>query len=380
MANLSEADTDKIIDDVEQKAGRQQQADDAGDAGDGQAEPRQTLAEKMAAAAEVGEADDSGPIDDDAGEPDDLGDDEGAADASGEEENLRQRLGKLGLVGLDRFEDDDTAIRAISDDYNRMADRLAELEELRAQPATDTRAPAETAPEKEPDKPTWWKLPDFDPAWRDKVEFDEESGAYRHKLGKGTPQIAEKVNDYVSGLKAEQEKFWQNPFEYIGEFVRHTATECAAAGRAERDASDSQRHAAEQFLSQNEEWLVKRDDQKRPVFDPQSGRPMPSDEGAQFIQLVSTLDREGVPVHLQGPIAKSFIERDRFARQQAGAAGGGGAAPVEVDAEATRAKRNVEIQRNAAKRSTGRGGTVRGAAGGAGGNAKPQSQNRSLSL
>lgn len=355
--------------------------DDAGDDGQGQAnvadpaDTRTSLRDRLQAAQDPADAGDGdGDVDD--------GGDAGEGDTGQTPPSLRQSLAAdFGLEGFDRYESDEDAVRALADEYVRLSDHMAHLQT----PAADADAQVDAGKVTTDEKPTFWEAPQFDEGWMQQVEFDPEIGAYRHKIGRGTPDIAAKVNAYHGYMQGEQQKFWrQGPHEYMRPFVEHIAREVAETAGTEAFSARDEHEQAVGFFRENMDWLFVHDKDGQAVRDPRTGKLRPTPEGQDFQKLIPALEAEGVPMHLQSSIAKIMIERDRYAAQQQ--TGGGtstsGDDGTSGDTAGTqdRATRDKNILRNAARRSTGRGGTVRRSSNRAPAGKKAPSQNASLNL
>jgi len=283
-------------------------------------------------------------------------------------------------VDLSGYTDDGTAIKALFEGSQKAAalekmqpyvqDYLQNQADYQRYRLQATQPPPQPEVKPEPDEPPkFWNGPEWNPQWLSLVRKDEATGQLLpdYQAG-GTPEIAQKVQQFIQYRQDQQEQFWSDPFKYMEKFVDHRAEERAR----ELVRSELQQHAeqqeARQFISANREWLLQHDDQGQLQTNPSTGAPILSQEGNVFMQhLQEATDSFGLAPQQAQAYALKMLQANRAA---ALAASNGGAAAQD-------AQRKVDFLQKAAGFNPSQAATTNRKAD-AQGHAPPQDSTKSL--
>lgn len=270
-----------------------------------------------------------------AGDVGDVGD--GGGDPGGEEDvaapSWRDQAKNFG-IDLSTYQDDESAFRHLSDRIKQAETLQSQLEQ--SQPlvqygqeylnhaADFQRWRQEQEAAKQQQEPDPYAPPEFDPTWYSMVKYDQNGVVVPDVARGGTPEIVSKLQTFTNW----QKNFLSNPYKHIEGFVDKRAEERAKSLIQEEIGKLSENFHAQQFLSNNRDWLFQRDQNGQQVME-QDGRPALTEEGKVFRQFLTQAAEDGLNSQQQQAVAMRMLDvwRQGRARGNAGANGGGSGKP-----------------------------------------------------
>lgn len=166
---------------------------------------------------------------------------------------------------------------------------------------------------------SWWKAPEFDPNWRQKITRDPVTGELKAIPG-ADPSIVQKYLAAVEHQQGFLDKFAFNPVEAIKPGVEQIARQIAQEMIQQHLGGFQEQTFARGWVEANSSWLHQRDQNNNLVRDV-SGRPQLSPYGQRFAQYVQQAEQGGMrDVTRQRDYALGMIQRDYLAAQYQGQA------------------------------------------------------------
>ncbi len=231
------------------------------------------------------------------------------APASTEYEGFRDALKNYGMDLSGQFDNDHAALQ-------HMVMQSRQLQELRQQvtPHWDQfrtwqqkeqeRQQAEAA-----QKNQWWKPPEWDPAWRQHVQRNPQTGAIEPVPG-APAGIVEKYLNAVEHQRGFLEKFSMDPMGAIKPGLQQLIQEEAAKMVREQLGGYQQQQSVQSFIQEHSGWLHERDGQGNLVQNPMTGVPQLSVWGQQFANHVRKAESLGMPLAAQQEYVLAAVQRD----------------------------------------------------------------------
>lgn len=252
--------------------------------------------------------------------------------AAAQYQGIRDALKGYGLTQYaERFQDDDTALRALA--YQAaQAEQLRELARYgrEVQPHWDEfqRFRQEQADRQKPAKEPWWKPPEYDPRWATQIVRDPTTGELRAAPG-APPGVVDRYLGAAEHSRNFLEKFSFDPIGAIRPGLEEVIQESARSLVQQEVAAVREQMLAKELLAQNAAWMY----QQGP-----NGQPVATPYAHVYAETVQQLTQRGVhDLTLQNEIAR---DRARIAmlqdqlRQQQGQAPAGAASPQAAQAAA----------------------------------------------
>lgn len=216
-----------------------------------------------------------------------------------DEVRLLRDVGKDLGYDLSRFDDDHTALNhliAQAKQADESRQQIAQYQQLLA--AQQQQSQQQPPPPPAEEKPLW------DPPSLNMMDVTQvtrdESGNYVPTNG-GTPETVQKVLAYAQYRQDQQDKFWQNPYEYLRPFMEKVADERAGQGiRTDRNYSQ-----AEQLVEQNADWLYT-----------DASRNQYSEDGNIYSQAIQSFGtaHPGATAREQDTYGRALVEGERGKR------------------------------------------------------------------
>lgn len=242
---------------------------------------------------------------------------EGAqAPAAQQAMGVREALAQYGLDLRQQFTDDHAALAhlaLVAQQQQRNA-QLAQYGEQYVQHADQFQAwlkqqQAQQA-QQQAQQQQWWKAPEYDPAWLQKLTRDPQTGELRVLPG-NDPSILPKFLAWREHQQGFLERFSADPIAAIKPGIEQLVRSEAERLVREQLGGYQERTAAETWVQQNSTWLHARDGQGNVVRDPQTGAPALSQLGQAFAGYVRKADQLGLHgVEAQREYALSMTQRD----------------------------------------------------------------------
>lgn len=174
-------------------------------------------------------------------------------------------------------------------------------------------APQPQAPEKKS-----WEAPPLDPKWASHVRWDAESGQYVPRDMLSSPVAVEGMNRRAEWQRDQQQKFWDNPYDFIEQGLKprfesmlaQTKQEAIAEWQAQQ-REQSVRADTEQWLQQNAQYFYAMDAQGNALTDPRTGEMALTPVGQTFQAYCYKVREMGVtdPIHVRN-LAMGMTQRD----------------------------------------------------------------------
>ena len=160
---------------------------------------------------------------------------------------------------------------------------------LAQQQAVQTQ-PAPLPPQQSAIKPK----PEFDPAWENRVKYDQETGRYVPADQWTLPDVAEKYNRYQEWKRETAEQLINNyvPPEQLREQVLTEARQMFQQELGQWQQQQQQRQYVAQAVNELAPWVYQQ--QNGQVVRDQSGRPVLNDTGLAYANAVAQLEQAGV--------------------------------------------------------------------------------------
>lgn len=208
-------------------------------------------------------------------------------------------------IDLSSFEDDTAALKHLIERSNKAAEYEQQLAQYQQYLAQQQLQQQQHKPEPEPQvapEKKYWNAPEFDPMWMKQIRTDE-TGKVVPIEGAST-EVVDKLRRWAEYQQREQDKYWQNPFEYIKPFVDDIVSMRLNEHSQRFRGELTEEQKARDILAQNQDWLVTKGP-NGPEFTP---------EGKVFNAAVQEF--RDLPVDRQYRIAMLAVEKYRA--EQAG--------------------------------------------------------------
>ena len=144
-----------------------------------------------------------------------------------------------------------------------------------------------------PTKRNPFGLPDYDPSWMTMVRKDPVTGDYLPAPG-APPDIVHRVTDYAMKLQNVQQRFWQDPMQFLGELIDARLGPSLQQHIASQMQYGQNMAEAQRFMAENSGWLHRFDQSGNLLLDPVSKQPMLSADGVKFASLLQEAGRLGI--------------------------------------------------------------------------------------
>lgn len=238
---------------------------------------------------------------------------------------LREALSPhFGDQALSQFQDDQTLLSHLVSAYQQAqnANRLAPYGEMYLQHADKFQSWLKQEQEREQaaqaQQQSWWKAPEYNPAWINMVEKDEQ-GNLRAKPGY-PPDIPQKLLTALDHQKTFLNDFSFNPIEKLKPGIMEIAKQVAQEMVQQHLGGYQEEVFANNFVQQNSAWLHQRDQAGNVLFDQRTGKPALTAEGQRFARYANQAQQMGISnVEAQRDYAFGMTQRDiALAQLQAG--------------------------------------------------------------
>lgn len=164
------------------------------------------------------------------------------------------------------------------------------------------------AQEAQKQQQSWWKAPEYNPAWRNQVQRDPTTGQLVAGPG-ASPDVVQKLqawNDHQLGFL---DKFAQDPVGSIRPGIEQVVNEVAQRLVQQQLQGYHDQQYTNDYLQQNQ-WLFMRDQQGQQVLD-QNRQPVLSNEGRIFRQYLNQASQMGIGrIQDQQQYALGMTQRD----------------------------------------------------------------------
>lgn len=173
---------------------------------------------------------------------------------SDEVPSLRDAASHLGY-DVSNFEDDESALTHLitqARNAEQQQKQLAQYQQLMAaqQQAQSPQQPAEQ-------EAPLWNPPEFNPVWLTQVQRDEQGNLV--PAAGGSQETVNKVLQWAQYRQEQQDKFWNNPYEYIRPFVENVAKQQTQHGLE----TTQDTLTAQQLIDKNSDWIYEGDPNNR---------------------------------------------------------------------------------------------------------------------
>jgi hypothetical protein len=153
---------------------------------------------------------------------------------------------------------------------------------------------------------SWWKAPEYDPSWSQKLMRDPQTGEIKALPGQD-PSIVGKYLAWVDHQRGFMDKFAQDPIGAIRPGIEQLVREQAQQLIQQHLGQFQERSLAQQVLQQNADWMY---DQSGPI-NPQTGMPPLTPLGRQYAQYIFRAESMGITnTRDQHEYALGFLQRD----------------------------------------------------------------------
>lgn len=238
-------------------------------------------------------------------------------------QTVRDALASYGLDVRKQFQDDHQALQYLASQYRNAAQsqELARYGQLYVQHAAEfqnylqeRQKQAQQAQQQQ--QPSWWKAPEYDPTWAQKLTRDPVTGEIKAIPG-ADPTLPQKFTSWLEHQRSFLDKFAQDPISAIRPGIEQVVQETAARMMQQQFGQYQERNAASDFVRSNSEWLYERDQGGRPLVG-QNGQPQLSPMGQRFAGYVLEAEKMGIyDVSSQQRYALGLVQRDALAAMQA---------------------------------------------------------------
>lgn len=218
-----------------------------------------------------------------------------------EEVDLRAAASQAGY-DLSGYADDSAALSHLIERANQaqfLQDQVEQNRHLMSQMLASNRQEPQPEPEK---PPQFWNAPDYDQYWLTQVQRAEDGSL--EPIPGASPEVVDKLQNYMAYQQAERAKFWQNPFDYIKPFVEHVSQQTFESQAPVLRSGISEEQQASQFIRDNGDWL----------FSAGIGTPL-SDEGKLFNDSLTRYASMNLPSSEQQALALRDVEVSRLQKQ-----------------------------------------------------------------
>ena len=234
-------------------------------------------------------------------------------------QTVRDALASYGLDVRTQFQDDHQALQYLASQYRNaaQAQEMARYGQLYVQHAAEfqnylqeRQRQAQQAQQQQ--QPSWWKAPEYDPTWAQKLTRDPVTGEIKAIPG-ADPTLPQKFTSWLEHQRSFLDKFAQDPISAIRPGIEQVVQETAAKMMQQQFGQYQERNAASDFVRSNSEWLYDRDQSGRPMIG-QNGQPQLSPMGQRFAGYVLEAERMGIyDVSSQQRYALGLVQRDALA-------------------------------------------------------------------
>lgn len=157
---------------------------------------------------------------------------------------------------------------------------------------------------------SWWNPPEYNPAWRNQVQRDPQTGEFKLAPG-ASPDVLPKLLAYEQYRRDFADKLTSDPVATLKPFIEDVARQIAQGQVQQHLGSYQEQVYADNYVQQNSGWLHQRDNQNNVVVDPFTKQPLLSAAGQRFKGYVEQLQNMGVTnIRIQEQQARGFVERD----------------------------------------------------------------------
>jgi hypothetical protein len=144
-----------------------------------------------------------------------------------------------------------------------------------------------------PAKRNVFGLPDYDPNWMQMVRKDPVTGDYIPAPG-APPDIVHRVTNYAMQLQAAQQRFWQDPMQFLGELIDQRISPLLDQRVSAHSQYAQNMAEAQRFMTENAGWIHRFDNNGQLLLDPVTKQPMLSSDGAKFAGLLQEAAQMGI--------------------------------------------------------------------------------------
>jgi len=247
--------------------------------------------------------------------------------------SVRDALANYGLDLRQHFNDDHAALQHLVS----LARRLPEQEQL-ARYGQEylrhadkfqswLRSQQEAERSKQQQQP-WFKAPEYDPSWLNKLVRDPVSGELRPAPG-APPDLVQKYIAWHEHRNSFLDNLAKDPIGAIKPGLEEMVKQITSEMIRQNMGQYQEQSRANSFVQQNASWLYETNAEGVPVRD-QSGRPRLSELGQRFGAYVQRAQSMGlVDTASQQEYATAMLERDWFRQQQSRQQQASSSAPVD---------------------------------------------------
>lgn len=234
-------------------------------------------------------------------------------DATQPSPSIRDILATFGYQGASQYQSDIDALRAAaqaaqsSQQYNHYVNEyIQNAGAFRQWQDAQRQAQQQSLHQQQP---SWWKAPEFDPSWQQKIYRDQQGNL--QVLPGADPSIIQKYNAWVDHQQRFLNDFSRDPINSIKPGIEQIVQQAAGSLFQNYIAQIQEQAVAANFIQQNSEWLHERDANGNVLMDQRSGRPALSGLGRQFANYVREAESFGLnDSNSQQKYAMAALQRD----------------------------------------------------------------------
>ncbi len=233
---------------------------------------------------------------------------------------IRDTLRGLG-VDTTNFQSDESALQYLANLHRQQGDlsQLAQYGRVYVQHADRFQAflrqQQEEERKKQQEQQGWWKAPEYDPNWLQKLTRDPTTGALRAVDG-ADPNLVQKYMSWVEHQRGFLDRFAQNPIEAIRPGIEQVVQQVAQQIVQQHLSGYQENVSASQLIEHHSPWIHQRDSQGQLVMDRQTGRPQLTELGQRYAGYVRQAEQMGLSnTQAQHDYALGLVQRD-FLMQQ----------------------------------------------------------------
>lgn len=241
--------------------------------------------------------------------------------ASQQWDSARQFAAAQGFADATRFPNDGEFLNDVLSRAKQAGVLTQTVQTLQGALAAAQAAAKPVAPAPAPEAPKkFFEAPEFNPQWSRWIQ-QTENGGYKLVDGCPDPTILSKYVTYENHRRTMLEKLATNPAEVLGPWLQNTIAEAVKPQLEQATHQANERHYAENFLRDNQDWLVARDQAGNAVYD-QGGRPMASALASRFYVHLDRAVQLGIrDSRSQEQFAKQAVQNEVFQHRLQTAAG-----------------------------------------------------------
>lgn len=229
--------------------------------------------------------------------------------------SVRDALRGYGLDLTSQFQDDHQALQHLAGLYRQTREQadLARYGQQYLRHASDfqqwQQQRQQAAAQQQQAEQSWWKAPEYDPSWSQKLYKDPASGELKAVPG-ADPDLPRKYMAWIDHQRQFMDRFAQDPIAAIRPGVEQLALQVAQQVVQQQLGGYQERQVADGFVQQNSPWLHERDPQGNLVPGP-NGKPALSPLGQRFAAYVGEAEQMGLRgVEQQRRYAMGLVQRD----------------------------------------------------------------------